>query len=255
MCDEILIRITEKKHQLDALKRTALADALGGLDQAHFVDVNYTSNALDGNTLTASETASVLEEGLAVSGKSLEHHMLALDHARAFQTAAEIGKADNDRTEFRPISRTDLELFHLLLHRRTKWMEEAYLVRDGLNNPVASHQPPQSFIEFVKWLRTQPDTPGVAIAAHNRLIESKPFAFGNERMARLLMNFILMRAGFPPIAIRPEDRPSNYASSALEQPGKEATAFSDLIYQRLDSTLDLYLEAAHQGQASNKTTN
>jgi Fic family protein len=60
--------------------------------------------------------------------------------------------------------------------------------------------------DFALWLRTAPDTPGPAFDAHSRLVDIHPFNDGNGRTARLLMNLILIRGGYPPVAIRPEDR-------------------------------------------------
>jgi len=43
----------------------------------------HTSTAIEGNTLTLGETAFVLEEGLAISGKPLKDHQAVVGHARA----------------------------------------------------------------------------------------------------------------------------------------------------------------------------
>lgn len=240
-------QILAKKRELDALKKSMLPGGLENLEHVHHIDITYTSNAIEGNTLTAGETALVLEKGIAVGGKSLEHHIQALDHARALQTAGEMGKADNERMDSRRISRTDIELFHLLLHRRTRWMEENFVNRDGNTEPCLSHHAPQSFKEFATWLRDLPDTPETAIAAHNRLLELRPFSVGNERTARLLMNFVLMRAGYPPVAIRPEDNPGY--SAAIKTKGNQAV-IEGIVLRRLEEALDLYLNAAKRTPAA-----
>jgi Fic family protein len=60
---------------------------------------------------------------------------------------------------------------------------------------------------------------------------SIPFNDGNGRTARLLMNLILIRGGYPPVAVRPEDRPT-YLQTLQTARGTEK-----LLYQRLDATL------------------
>jgi Fic family protein len=45
-----------------------------------------------------------------------------------------------------------------------------------------------------------------AFTAHHRLVDIHPFDDGNGRTTRLLMNLILMRGGYPPVAVRPADR-------------------------------------------------
>ena len=60
--------------------------------------------------------------------------------------------------------------------------------------------------DFARWLVSAGNAPDVAFAAHMRLVDIHPFNDGNGRNARLLMNLILIRSGYPPIAVRPEDR-------------------------------------------------
>ncbi|RUW97508.1 Fic family protein, partial [Mesorhizobium sp. M8A.F.Ca.ET.023.01.1.1] len=65
-------KISGKKRQLDALKRRVRPGALEGLERSQRIDITYTSNAIEGNTLTAGETALVLEKGITISGKPLK---------------------------------------------------------------------------------------------------------------------------------------------------------------------------------------
>ncbi|TGV65914.1 Fic family protein, partial [Mesorhizobium sp. M00.F.Ca.ET.158.01.1.1] len=83
-------KISGKKRQLDALKRRVRPGALEGLEHSQRIDITYTSNAIEGNTLTAGETALVLEKGITISGKPLKDHLEAIDHARALSWVLEI---------------------------------------------------------------------------------------------------------------------------------------------------------------------
>ena len=102
-------------------------------------------------------------------------------------------------------------------------------------------------VDFCGWLKNQPDTPETAFAAHHRLSDIRPFVAGNEVTARLLMNYILLRAGYPPIAVRSEDRPAYLA--ALAAGDGRGAAFNAMMFRYLDQTLDLYLSAANQALA------
>ena len=93
------------------------------------------------------------------------------------------------------------------------------------------------------WLRGAPATPETAFTAHRRLVDIHPFNDGNGRAARLLMNLLLLRGGYPPVAVRPEDRPAYIAALQQAQAGHGAEAFTRLLNQRLDATLDEYLTA------------
>jgi hypothetical protein len=60
------------------------------------------------------------------------------------------------------------------------------------------------------------------------------------------MNLILIRGGYPPVAVRPEDRPAYLTALQQEQAGRGADAFNRLLYQRLDTTLGGSLSALKQ---------
>src|SRR3990167_2409901 len=48
------------------------------------IGLTYTSNAIEGNTLTESETRVVIEDGITIGGKSLREHFEVIGHARAY---------------------------------------------------------------------------------------------------------------------------------------------------------------------------
>lgn len=96
------------------------------------------------------------------------------------------------------------------------------------------------------WLGTAPNTPDTAFSAHLRLAGIHPFNDGNGRTARLLMNLVLIRGGYPPVSIRPEDRLEYIRSLQNQQAGNGADEFNDLLYQRLDAALSEYLEILSQ---------
>ncbi len=74
-----------------------------------------------------------------------------------------------------------------------------------------------------------------------RLAAIHPFSDGNGRTARLLMNLLLVRAGYPPIAIRPVDR-KNYLDT-LEHGSlqNDLEPFQLFLSDRLSQTLNDYL--------------
>jgi Fic family protein len=102
--------------------------------------------------------------------------------------------------------------------------------------------------EFAVWLAAAPNTPDTAFTAHSRLVEIHPFNDGNGRTARLLMNLVLIRGAYPPVAVRPEDRLDYIRSLQQEQAGQGADALNALLYRRLDATLGEYLSALQEAQ-------
>src|SRR5271163_499146 len=90
--DDLLQQIDIKKAELDRLRPLSLA-ALAGLQKFYDVELTYTSNAIEGNTLTLRETAEVIEHGITVGGKKLRDHLEAVDHYHALLWMRQIAAA------------------------------------------------------------------------------------------------------------------------------------------------------------------
>ncbi|MFM8717894.1 MAG: Fic family protein, partial [Spartobacteria bacterium] len=84
--------LTQKKRRLDE-SRPLPPEVLKNLEQWFLIELTYTSNALEGNTLTRLETAVVVEKGLTVGGKSLAEHLEATNHAAALRKVMEIARS------------------------------------------------------------------------------------------------------------------------------------------------------------------
>ena len=78
------------------------------------------------------------------------------------------------------------------------------------------------------------------------LVDIHPFNDGSGRTARLLMNLVLIRGGYPRVAIGPRDRPAYIAALQAAQAGKGTDTFGELLYSRLDATLAEYLSALRE---------
>lgn len=242
-------RVFAKKRELDALRKNIRLGALDSLEHTQRIDITYTSNAIEGNTLTAGETALVLEKGITISGKPLKDHLEAVDHARALNWVLEIASQRDA-----PIVEADIRNLHHLVVAKSKpeiagrYANVARYVNTdaGVHNFPTPTEIPALMEKFGRWLAAARSTPQTAFEAHRRLVGIHPFNDGNGRPARLLMNLVLARAGYPPVAIRPEDRPAYIAALETDQRGGGHAAFDRLLFERLDQTLDLYLDAAHQ---------
>jgi Fic family protein len=81
--------VERKKARLDRVRPLSAA-ALAQLQKYYDVELTYTSNAIEGNTLTLRETAEVIEHGITVGGKSLRDHLEAVDHYEAVQWMREL---------------------------------------------------------------------------------------------------------------------------------------------------------------------
>lgn len=95
--------------------------------------------------------------------------------------------------------------------------------------------------DFGAWLREAPPGPVSAFEAHLRLVAIRPFDDGNGRVARLLMNLLLIRGGYPPVPMLRENRKTYIDSLIHYALTSNPTPFRVHLYQRLEETLGEYL--------------
>ena len=238
--------LTEKKLILD--QHRPLPDALvRNLDDWFRVELTYTSNAIEGNTLTRRETALIVEKGLTVGGKTLVEHLEATNHACALDWLK-----DQVRQKPKKLSEKDILQIHDIIlkgidddnagHYRSVPVRIAGSMV-VLPNPVKVPDLMGFFIEFLK--NTPPDLHPIEFAAeaHYRLVTIHPFVDGNGRTARLLMNLILLMYGYPMAIIRKSDRLDYISVLEKAQLGGSKKGYLKLIAEAVDRSLDIYLQA------------
>jgi Fic family protein len=241
--DDLLEQIAAKRAEFNRLRPLA-ARGLGNFEHVHDLELTFTSNAIEGNTLSAAETTLVIEQGITIGGKPLKDHLEAIDHYDAISYVRALAR------ERAPLTEADVRNLHNLVVRRSapgiagRYADQARCVlneggRHGFPSPT---KVPALMGDFAACLAGAPDTPATAFTAHRRLVDIHPFNDGNGRTARLLMNLILLRGGYPPVAVRPADRAAYII--ALQQPGPES--LDRLLHGRLDATLREYLCALRE---------
>jgi cell filamentation protein, protein adenylyltransferase len=109
---ELLISIAAKKRRLDEL-RPLSPKALTDLEHYYDIELTYTSNAIEGNTLNAVKTTLVIEKGVTISGKPLKDHLEALDHYDAIRYVRELARQQARLTE------SDVRNLHKLVIQRS----------------------------------------------------------------------------------------------------------------------------------------
>lgn len=245
--DELLTAIAAKKERFDKL-RPLSGKALANLEHYYDIELTYTSNAIEGNTLSPVETTLVIEQGVTIGGKPLKDHLEALDHYDAIRYVRELGR------QTAPLTESDVRNLHKLVMQRSTPEIAGYYAdlpryirtETGRHSFPSPAEIPALMRDFAAWLRTAPGTPETAFTAHRRLVDIHPFNDGNGRTARLLMNLILIRGGYPPVAVRPEDRLEYIRSLQQEQAGQGPENFNALLYKRLDAILGEYLSALQE---------
>lgn len=250
--DNKLQLLTSKKQKIDTF-RPLPPELVKNLDEWFKIELTYTSNAIEGNTLTRAETALVVEKGLTVQGKSLTEHLEATNHAEALEYVKTlVGKKRQDITK-----QDILDVNRLILNKIEAGSAGRYRTQHArltesdvvLPNPI---KVPDLMEEFVKWLVIDNHDHAVKIGAdaHYKLVSIHPFSDGNGRTSRLLMNLLLIQQGYPPAIIRKEDRLAYINSLEKAQKGKDLDDFYNLVYEAVDRSLDIYLKAIEPERVS-----
>lgn len=245
--EKLIADIAAKKDWLDALRPLSSA-ALLSLQKSYDVDLTYTSNAIEGNTLTLRETAELIEHGITVGGKPLRDHLEAVDHYNALLWMRELAAKEtlldentvkelHRRIVFR--SQPDIGGVYSTLPRRIAGSQAIFpnpakiprLMQDfGERLSLAGHEAVESF------------------KAHFDLVAIHPFSDGNGRTARLLMNLMLLRGGYPPVAVRPEERKTYLDTLENASLTANLDPFQTFMHERLDATLGEYVRALQEAQ-------
>ena len=238
--DSLIESIAQRRQQLDNLRPLA-GPALLQLQKHYDVELTFTSNAIEGNTLTLRETAEVIEHGITVGGKSLRDHLEAVDHYDAVLWMRDLAATSATIDEG-----TVLELHRRIVARSQPAIAGFYssLPRRIAGSPVIFPNPakiPDLMQVFGGWLEQAPLDPRSVFETHFRLTAIHPFADGNGRTARLLMNLLLIRGGYPPVAVRPEDRKAYLDALERGSLTGELDTFQAVMQQRMGATLEDYL--------------
>ena len=213
----------------------------------------YHSNAIEGNLLEVGETRQVVELGLTITGKPLKDQAEARNLSQALDFLEEL--AANSAN---PITEHDIRQIHsLVLHgiddRAGSYRTVPVTISGSEFDPPGPESVSGNMRDFGTWLGniSTPNEgsfgkmPGLlaAAAAHTWFVTIHPFIDGNGRVARLLMNLILMRYGYPIAIITKEDRLRYYDALELSQ-ASDLTPFVVLLAECMEESLEEYEAAA-----------
>lgn len=226
----------ERQQQQLWAYRPLSPETLKSLREYYRVGLTYTSNALEGNSLTESETKIVIEDGLTIEGKPLRDVYEAVGHAKAYDYLYELSRET-------PITEDTIRTIHRLFYQQVD-AEKAGEYRavpvfiSGSQYPVAPvAEISKRMQQLVRWYTShEGKMHPVLLAAelHKRFVYIHPFIDGNGRVARLLMNLALMRNEYN-IAIIPAVTRSEYVA-ALEAGHKDEDVFAGFIADRVIMT-------------------
>lgn len=235
--------------KIDALKRSIdrhrpfSKNLANSLHEKLVVEWTYNSNAIEGNTLTMSETKVVLE-GITIGGKSMVEHLETINHREAILFIEALVSNKEELTEW------NLRNIHALILKEIdnknagKYRDENVLISG------AKHIPPKHFelndrmqkmIAHYQsdWMDFHPIVRATIL--HGEFVKIHPFIDGNGRTARLLLNFELMKNGYTPIIIKNEQRASYYDVLDLAHTTMDYGPFIKLVSELVIESEKLWL--------------
>ena len=249
MKEKLLQSIKGKKRKLDR-SRPLSPSVVRKLDEEFTIAWTYNSNAIEGNTLSLQETEIVINRGITIGGKTVNEHFEAINHKNGIDYIKSVINRKEKITE-----KTIKKLHELILHSIDD-TEAGNYRRQNVRILGANHIPPQSvkiprlMNEFIEWLYQNEyanSIPQLTADIHYKLVMIHPFIDGNGRVARLLMNLILMKHGYPPAIILKVDRKRYYRVLNEANSGKQEP-YDDFIGRSIERSLIIYLNSIEPDQ-------
>ena len=252
---QLLSRINDKLKTLQESRPLSPA-IVQKLRERFMLEMTYNSNAIEGNTLTLKETYLVLSEGITIKGKSLKEHLEAKNHYEALEFIFGLVEHDKHQTISEHLIR---ELQNLIIGSIDTSIAGTYRTVE-VAITASDHQPPlaaevpSKMAELVKWFiqsQSKPNTIELAAILHHKLVNIHPFVDGNGRTARLMMNILLLQAGFPLVIILKNDRKKYYETLSAADHGNYKP-FVTFVARSVERSLDLYLETIIQNKTKDE---
>lgn len=235
------------------------------LDWKIKLEFHYNTNHIEGNTLTYSET-----ELLFLHDETRGNHTLReLEEMKASVVALHLIKELAIDKE-QPLTEAFIKYLNGILLKTPYWKEaitpEGQPTRRQIKIGDYKEQPnsvrlqsgvmfhyaspaetPIQMGELIEWYRSEEGTiHPITLAAmlHYRFVRIHPFDDGNGRISRLLMNYVLLRAGYPLTIIKSADK-KDYISALRDADVGNYESFIQFVAAQVEWSLDMWKKVAN----------
>lgn len=229
------------------------------------LDWNYNSNHLEGNRLSFGETKALIMYGITAQGKPLQDHLEISGHNEAILWIEEMVKEKRPMTEnfirelhevvlaksyYNPAIDSQGNATQRKIHiGQYKTTPNHVRTKTGATFYFATpEETPAKMHDLVTWYRDKKekaDLSPILLAAefHYKFIRIHPFDDGNGRMARLLMNCILLQHGYPPAIIKTDEK-EDYFEALQQADAGILEPFLEYIAINVIHSLELMIKGA-----------
>ena len=265
-----------KKEQLTALieqyKQLGI-DSQIDYEKFYLYSIITHSTAIEGSTVTEIENQLLFDEGITAKGKPLAEQMMNLDLKRAYEESIRLAKNHADITVdlLKALSRLVMQntgsTYNTALGDFSSANGDLRLVNVtagvGGRSYLGFQKVPARLQEFCDWLNVQRKRPmsmseryDLSFEAHYRLVTIHPWADGNGRMARLVMNHIQFEFGLIPSKVLKEDKGDYINALIATREADDMSVFLDFMtgemIKILSSDIDAFLRSMDDGGEKNR---
>ncbi len=252
-------------HQLNELKPFKKEDE-ERLWKKFRLEWNYNSNHIEGNTLTYGQT-----ELLLIFDKTTgDHDMREYEEMKAHDVAIKLIQ-EYAKDSSRDLTEADVRELNKVILVRPYWgnaqtpdgqptrkeiipgeykkQPNSVRLQNGeMFHYTSPEETPAKMAELMAWYRkaeTEKELHPLYLAAriHYDFVRIHPFGDCNGRTSRLLMNYVLLRHGFPPVIIKSADK-KNYLNALNKADVGDFEAFVEYVGEQLVWSMVLSIKAA-----------
>ena len=204
--------------------------AVKQLKEYYRIGLTYSSNAIEGNSLTESETKVIIEDGLTIGGKSVKEHQEAIGHSEAYDLLYKLSKG-------KTITEKDIKELHRIFYYRIdeenagKYRKVAVFISGTDYIPPKSADVParmKKLSDSIPTLQKKYHPVEYSAILHGDFVNVHPFVDGNGRTARLLMNLALLQEGYV-ITLVPPILRGEYTATLREYDKGKTKAFINFV--------------------------
>lgn len=244
-------RITEKKQKLAQIGHLT-PQQIEKINERMQVDFVYNSNKIEGSTLSRGETELVLR-GItigkknipgALRGKDLGDILAAQNHSSAISLIKKIAFDKTYKTTEDDIKKIHGVVMKGVISSAGKYRSYDVEVKGAGFTPPPFYDVSKHMKELLDTLNDNPDELRpieLASQIHYDFAWIHPFEDGNGRIARLLLNLVLVKNGYPFVVIRSVDKPQYLRALREMDVSGNFKPFLIYISRCVEQTLDLYL--------------
>jgi len=225
------------------------------------------SNSIEGSTLSKEETYLLLSENLTPKNKPLEHTLMAIDHYAALKYVIGLAASKTELSDviIRKIAslimdKTGSEISSMAGNfDSSKGDYRKVTVRAGNTTFMDYQKVPEKVNELLNYINDTINTVKgfqqineLAFDTHFQMVSIHPFADGNGRLSRLLMNYVQHYHKIPLTAIYLENKSDYFTALEDTRNQKDITIFRKFMFDQTTKNLLEKIEELSQKQVSKK---